>query len=174
MDIGEMIGDIPEWAGRVKPINIAGIPQDSMMVFPSMTMIKRMPGGDTNNRRYIIDANASLPMYPGNLIPVENLQRERGNDTATPGHTYMDIWSPYVPVTEIANKTIIERMWANARIIYKLDTAYVGETCYPDYIWPVKGTSILIPTTPDEVVISGALNMTHEGMHMRKIFWPVG
>lgn len=171
-DIGDKIGDSPEWAANVKPINIAGIPADSMMIFPSMTMIRRMPVDEAGNSSYIIDANASLPMYPGNLMSVENASVEQG--TTAPGHTTGDFWTPYLPASEVANKTIIQRMWANAQIIYKLDDAYIGETCFPDHIWPVKSASIMIPMVPDDIVITGALNMTRDGMHMRKIFWPVG
>ena len=67
----------------------------------------------------------------------------------------------------------MQRMWANSHIIYKLDSAYVGETCFPDLIWPIRGTNSLIPMVPDDVAIRGALNVTRAGMHMRKIFWPV-
>ncbi len=65
-------------------------------------------------------------------------------------------------------------MWANSHIIYKMDKAYAGETCFPTLICPYTEISSLFPQVPDEEIINGTLNMTHPGMHMRKIFWPVG
>jgi hypothetical protein len=75
---------------------------------------------------------------------------------------------------EVANKTIMERMWRNVHINYNLDRAYVGETAYPQLIYPIKDTYTLMPFVPDQVSLDAALNMTQDGRHMRRIFWPVG
>ena len=172
-DIGTKIGDSPGWAADVKPISLAGIPRDSMMIFPSMTMIKRIPYGTGNTFNYIIDANASLPVYPGNMMLVKNVTDDQGRITTILERPPRDYWAPTTSAEEIADKTIIQRIWANSHIVYKMDEAYVGETSFPTLIWPVKGENTLIPMIPDQVAIEGAMNMTRSGMHMRKIFWPV-
>ena len=68
----------------------------------------------------------------------------------------------------------MQRMWANSHINHKMDKAYIGETCFPTLICPYKEITTLFAQVPDKAIINGALNMTHTGMHMRKIFWPVG
>lgn len=172
-DIGDKIGDSPYWAANVEPINFAGIPPNSMMIFPQMTMIKRMPNNMGNDFDHIIDANSSLPMYPGNMMLVKNVTDEHGRNTTAFERLPRDYWTPNASSQEIANKTILKRMWANAHIVYIMDKAYIGETCSPTLICPYKNISTFMPLVPDDVAINGALNMTRQGMHMRKIFWPV-
>jgi hypothetical protein len=174
-EIGDKIGDSPEWAANVAPIGLAGIPVDAMMIFPQMTMIKRMPVSTGNKKDYVIDANASAPMYPGNMMLVKNVTDDQGRDTIVLEPPYRDRWTPSTtPDEKIANKTIMQRMWANSHIIYKMDKAYAGETCSPTLIYPYKDITTLFSQVPDKTIINAALNMTHTGMHMRKIFWPVG
>ena len=173
-EIGDKIGDSPEWAANVAPIGFAGIPMDAMMIFPQMTMINRMPDSAGNKINYLIDANASAPMYPGNMMLVKNVTDEQGRNTTVLDRPPRDYWTPYTTHGPIDNKTIMQRMWANSHIIYKMDKAYAGETCFPTLICPYKEISSLFPQVPDEEIINGTLNMTHTGMHMRKIFWPVG
>ncbi len=174
-EIGDKIGDSPEWAANVAPIGFAGIPVDAMMIFPQMTMIKRMPDSTGNKINYVIDANASAPMYPGNMMLVKNVTDDHGRDTIVFEPPARDHWTPSTtPDEKIANKTIMQRMWANSHIIYKMDKAYTGETCFPTLICPYKTIAALFPQVPDQAIISSALNMTRTGMHMRKIFWPVG
>jgi hypothetical protein len=173
-EIGDKIGDSPEWAANVAPISFTGIPMDTMMIFPQMTVIKRMPGSTGNKINYVIDANASAPMYPGNMMLVKNVRDEQGQNTTVLDRLPGNFWTPYATAEEIANKTILQRMWANSHIIYKMDKAYAGETCSPTLICPYKDITTLFSQVPDKVIINGAMNMTHPGMHMRKIFWPVG
>lgn len=175
-DVGHKIGDTPEWAASTQPINFAGIPIDSLMIFPSMTLIKRMPSSTVNNTNYIVDANASLPMYPGNIMLAKNITDEQGRNTTVLERPPRDYWTPYASDQEIANKTIMQRMWANSHIGLNLDRAYHGETCYPTLIYPVKASDIItmMPLVPDSVSMGAALNLTHPGLHLRKAFWPVG
>ena len=173
-EIGDKIGDSPEWAANVAPIRFAGIPMDAMMIFPQMTMINRMPDSTGNKINYVIDANASAPMYPGNMMLVKNLRDEQGRNTTVLDRLPGNFWTPFATAEDIANKTILQRMWANSHIIYKMDKAYAGETCFPTLICPYKDIATLFPQVPDKDIINASLNMTHSGMHMRKIFWPVG
>jgi hypothetical protein len=87
-----------------------------------------------------------------------------------PPRPYMTL---FASPEEVANKTIMERMWRNVHINYQLDRAYVGATCFPDLVYPIKETYTLMPMVPDNVSISAALNMTQTGRHIRRIFWPV-
>jgi hypothetical protein len=174
-EIGDKIGDSPEWAANVAPISFAGVPRDAMMIFPQMTVIKRMPDSTGNNITNIIDANASAPVYPGNIMVVKNVTDDHGVDTIVFERPPRDYWAPSTtPDEKIANKTIMQRMWANSHIIYKMDKAYMGETCFPTLICPYNSITSLFPQVPDSDIIKSSLNMTHPGMHMRKIFWPVG
>jgi hypothetical protein len=174
-EIGDKIGDSPEWAADVQPISVAGIPQGSKIMFPQMTLIKIMLDSTGNNATRIIDANASAPMYPGNTILLNNVTDNQGRITIVPGWPPRDYWTPYTtPDAKVANKTIMQRMWANSHIIYKMDKAYAGETCFPALICPYGAITSLFPQVPDKDIIAATLNMTHTGMHMRKIFWPVG
>jgi hypothetical protein len=174
-EIGDKIGDSPEWAANMAPISIAGIPVDSTLIFPQMTMIKRIPDSADDKSHYVIDANASIPMYPGNMLLAKNVTDDQGRGTTVFEWPLRDYWTPFTtPDEKIANKTIIQRMWANSHIIYKMDKAYVGETCFPALICPYNDITSLFPQVPDRDIIKSSLNMTHSGMHMRKIFWPIG
>jgi hypothetical protein len=174
-EIGDKIGDSSEWAANVQPISVAGIPQGSKIMFPEMTMIKSMPDSTGNNTTYLTDANASAPMYPGNTILMNNAVDDRGRNTTVPGWPPRDYWTPFTtPDENVASKTIMQRMWANSHIIYKMDKAYIGETCFPALICPYGEITSLFPQVPDKDIITATLNLTHTGMHMRKIFWPVG
>jgi hypothetical protein len=113
-------------------------------------------------------------MYPGNMMLVKNVTDEQGRNSTVLDRLPGNFWTPYATTEDIANRTILQRMWANSRIIYKMDKAYAGETCFPTHIYPHKGITTLFTQVPDQTIINAARNMTHPGMHMRKIFWPVG
>jgi hypothetical protein len=169
----QMIGDSPTWAGNSQPISFAGLPQDTMMVFPQMTEITRIPISP-GNYDYDINIDNSIPVYPGNVMLSKNTTNARGQTVTTlerPPRPYMTL---FASPGEVANKTIMERMWRNVHLNYQLDRAYVGETAYPQLIYPIQDTYTLMPFVPDEVSIDAALNMTQGGRHMRRIFWPVG
>jgi hypothetical protein len=169
-----MIGDSPEWAAATMPIRFAGLPVNTMMIFPEMTEITRPENDPANVSAYTIDTSNSVPVFPGNVMLVKNSTDENGRSVTTlerPPRPYMTL---IATPEEVADKTIMERMWRNVHINYNLDRAYVGETAYPQLIYPTKDTYTLMPFVPDSVSISAALNMTHGGMHMRRIFWPVG
>ena len=171
---GQMIGDRPDWAASTQPIRFAGLPENTMLVFPQMTEITRIDNGPGNNFSYVINNDNSIPIYPGNMMLVKNTTDAEGKDVTTlerPQRPYMTL---FASPQEVANKTIMERMWRNVHINYNLDRAYVGETASPDLIYPIKDTYTLMPFVPDSVSISAALNMTKPGMHIRRIFWPVG
>jgi hypothetical protein len=171
---GQMIGNSPDWAATTQPIRFAGLPLDTMMVFPQMDTIARIDNGPGNNYSYNIDSSNRAPIYPGNMMLVKNSTDKNGNNVTTlerPPRPYMTlIASP----EEVANKTIMERMWRNVHINYQLDRAYVGETAFPQLIYPIKDTYTLMPFVPDKVSIDAALNNTQGGRHIRRIFWPVG
>lgn len=171
-EIGDKIGDSPEWVTNIAPVSFAGVQSGSMLIFPQMSMIKRMPGDADNNSSYIIDVNANIPAYPGNLMLLKNATDDRGGDSVVFERPPRDYWTPFATHQDIANKTIMQRMWANSHIIYKMDKAYAGETCYPALICPYKDIATLFPQVPDRDIINSSLKMTHTGMHMRKIFWP--
>lgn len=168
-----MIGDTPEWAGNGEPIRVAGLPQNTMMVFPQMTEITRIPISP-GNYDYDINNDNGIPVYPGNMMLIKNTTNAEGQTVTTlerPPRPYMTL---FASPEEVANKTIMERMWRNVHINYNLDRAYVGETAYPQLIYPIKDTYTLMPFVHDQVSIDAALNMTQGGRHMRRIFWPVG
>jgi hypothetical protein len=170
---GQMIGDRPEWAAATQPIRFAGLPINTMMTFPDMTKITRPDTDRANVSSYIIDANNSIPIFPGNMMLVKNSTDENGNSVTTlerPPRPYMTL---IAQPEEVADKTIMERMWRNVHINYQLDRAYVGETCFPMLVYPIRDTYTLMPFVPDYVSIDAALNMTHGGMHIRRIFWTV-
>lgn len=170
---GQMIGDSPEWAGNGQPIRVAGLPQNTMMIFPRMTEITRIPISP-GNYDYDINNDNSIPVYPGNMMLIKNTTNAQGQNVTTlerPPRPYMTL---FASPEEVANKTIMERMWRNVHINYNLDRAYVGETAYPQLIYPIKDTYTLMPFVPDQVSLSAALNMAQDGRHMRRIFWPVG
>jgi hypothetical protein len=170
---GQMIGDSPEWAAATQPIRFAGLPLNTMMEFPSMTEITRPETDRANVSAYIVDGNNSIPRYPGNMMLIKNTTDENGRNVTTLERPPRDYMTLIAPPEEVANKTIMERMWRNVHINYQLDRAYVGETCYPDLIYPIKETYTLMPFVPDSVSIDAALNNTQGGRHIRRIFWPV-
>ena len=169
---GQMIGDSPTWAGNGQPIRFAGLPLNTMMVFPQMTEITRIPISP-GNYDYDINADNSIPVFPGNMMLIKNTTDARGQNVTTlerPPRPYMTL---FASPEEVANMTIMERMWRNVHLNYNLDRAYVGETAFPQLIYPIKDTYTLMPIVPDQVSISAALNMTQSGRHIRRIFWPV-
>ena len=171
---GKMIGDSPNWAATTGPIMLAGLPVNKMMIFPQMDTITRIDNGPGKNYSYLVDSSNRIPIYPGNMMLVKNVTNEKGRNVTVlerPPRAYMTL---FASPEEVANKTIMERMWRNVHINYNLDRAYVGETCFPDLVYPIKETYTLMPFVPDNVSNSAALNMTKPGMHMRRIFWPVG
>ena len=174
-EVGHKIGDTPGWAASVQPISFAGLPPDSMMIFPSMTLIHRLPNGIANGSPYIVDTNASLPMYPGNRMVAKNVTDQYGRNTSVLEPIRMNSWTPDASDQEIADKTILQRMWANSHINLNLDRTYLGETCYPTLIYPVKASefSTVMPLVSDKVSMGAAMNLTRPGMHLRKAFWPV-
>lgn len=172
----EIIGDGLNWVQSSEPIRFAGLSANQMMIFPQMTQVTRMPNvdGPENDFTYAIDNNNSIPFPTGNTMLVNNVTNGQGQDETVlerPPHDYMTL---FASPEQVANKTILERMWRDVHLNYNLDRAYVGRTAYPDLIYPIKDTLTLMPTAPDEVSIRGALNMTKPGMHMRRILWPVG
>lgn len=174
-EIGDKIGDSPEWAANLAPIGFAGIPVDTTIIFPQMTRLTRMSDSPGNKTDYAIDGNASVPMYPGNMMLVKNVTDNQGQNTVAFEWPPRNYWAPFTtPDEKLARQTIMQRMWANSHIIYKMDKAYVGETCFPEIICPYSEITTLFPQVPDREIIKSSLNMTHPGMHMRKIFWPVG
>ncbi|OPY30489.1 MAG: hypothetical protein A4E28_00254 [Methanocella sp. PtaU1.Bin125] len=171
---GQMIGDRPDWAAATQPIRFAGLPPDTMMTFPEMHLITRPENDRGNVSEYTVNANNSIPFDQGNVMLVKNTTDENGRNVTTlerPPRPYMTL---FASPEEIANKTIMERMWRNVHINYNLDRAYVGQTSFPTLIYPVRDTYKLMPFVPDNVSISAALNMTQTGKHIRRIFWPVG
>jgi hypothetical protein len=171
---GQMIGDSPEWAAASEPIRFAGMPVNTMMVFPSMTEITRPETDRAYVSSYIIDANNSVPIFPGNMMLVKNSTDKDGKNVTTlerPPRPYMTL---FASPEEVAEKMIMERMWRNVHINYQLDRAYVGETCFPQLIYPIKETYTLMPFPPDPASLDAALNMTQGGRHIRRIFWTVG
>ena len=74
---------------------------------------------------------------------------------------------------QVANKTIMERMWRDVHLNYNLDLAYSGETCYPDHIFPVKNPYAVTFQIPLNRSNSDALILTQPGKHVKRLFWPV-
>lgn len=193
---GYVIGDTPSWVSRVGPIGVAGLPANTAMIFPDMTLVKRgigqsIPGtgqanlsSQTGNRTanaslpagsdYAVDANASKPYLPGNLMQVTTAKNEKGQNETVIDRTPQPYQQIYATPEELANKTIIDRMWRDVHLNFNLDRAYSGETCNPDVICPLKNPLTLMPWYPTTLTVADALKMTRQGAHLKKIMWPVG
>lgn len=207
---GYPIGDTPAWVSHVGPIRVAGLPANTGIIFPDMTMVRKKVGqgvpvadqanvsspaqnktatagsGNTSagNRTaspslpagsdLVVDANYSRPYLPGNLMKVSTVKNEAGqNETAIDRvpRAYQQI---YATPEQLANKTIIDRMWRDVHLNFNLDRAYSGETCNPDVICPLRNPLTLMPWYPTTLTVADALKMTQPGSHLKKIMWPVG
>lgn len=169
-------------------MRLAGLPYGTGIVFPAMTKISRNSSWIADARdnirginnssgsyppAYDIDVNSSIPYYPGNImIPGNNTTATGKNETVLKPlpKSYMKLM--FTP-GEVANKTVMERMWRNVHLNFALDQAYVGETCNPEWIWPKKEIYKLMLWVPQDKVISGALNITRPGTQLEHIFWPL-
>jgi hypothetical protein len=170
---GEPIGGGLNWAASAGPITFAGMAKDMTMTFPSMNKIIRTGSQAGDKIHYEIDANNSIPYYPGNMMLVKNVTNDKGENETVVERVPREYMTFVASPEEIANKTILERMWRNVHLNFQLDRAYVGETVYPTWIYPIKDTLTLMPFVPDSVSISDALNMTKPGKLFKRIFWPV-
>jgi hypothetical protein len=195
---GYIVGDTPAWVDRMGPISFAGLPADTTMIFPDMTLVTRrinqsMPeinqtasgnrtAGSVNNSTnvsqaarydYILDANNSRPYLPGNVMQVKTIKNEKGENETVIDRAPQRYRQLYATPAEIANKTIIDRMWRNVHLNFNMDRAYSGETCYPDIICPLKNPFTLMPWLNTGLTVIDALNMTQPGTHLKKVMWPV-
>jgi hypothetical protein len=172
---GEIIGNGLNWVANAEPITFAGLPQNTMMIFPSMAEIIRIPNGTGNGTdSYTINANNSIPYYPGNMMLAKNVTNEQGENETVLEPVPRDYMTLIASQEEVANRTIMERMWRDVHLKYNLDRAYVGETCYPDLIYPIRETYTLMTFIPDNTSIRDALKIIRPGERLRRIFWPVG
>lgn len=188
---GYVIGDSPSWVARPGPISFAGLPADTTMIFPDMTMVTRRinttaPGNLTtesaNNSTaaspaikydYVIDTNNSKPFLPGNVMLVKTVRNERGENETVIDRVPKKYLQFYATPEEVANKTIIERMLRNVHLNFQLDRAYSGETCYPDIICPLKNPLTLMPWYHTGLTVIDAALMTRPGTRLKKVMWPV-
>jgi hypothetical protein len=171
---GTTIGDGLNWVAKAEPITFAGLPKNTMMVFPGMDLIKRMDNAPGEDFSYVIDTTNSCPFLPGNVLDVKTVPNGRGGNETVFERKPKDYMTLIATPEQVANKTIMERMWRNVHLNYNLDRAYVGETCYPSLIDPLKNPFELTPMVPDNRSISDSLNMTQPGKHLLRVFWPVG
>ncbi len=76
------IGQGLAWVENIQPMRLAGLPQNTAMIFPAMTEITRIDNGTGtgNNASYIINNNFSQPYYPGNMMIVKNVTNEKGRE----------------------------------------------------------------------------------------------
>ncbi len=171
----EPIGQGLSWVQNVQPIRIAGLPQNTMMTFPDMTEITRIDNGTGggNNTSYIINNNFSKPYYPGNMVVVKNITDETGENRTVIDRVPRDYMTIIATPEQVANKTIMERMWRNVHLNYNLDLAYSGETCSPDLVYPVKNPYALMFLIPLNRSNSDALILTQPGKRIKRVFWPV-
>jgi hypothetical protein len=196
------IGQGLSWVQNVQPIRIAGLPQNTM-IFPEMTEITQIdsrtgPDNYTSdnssnyprynssnntsysssnntsyNPGYIINNNFSKPYYPGNMMIVKNVTDEKGKNETIVRPAPRDYMTIVATPEQVANKTIIERMWRNVHLNYFLDWSYSGETCCPDQIWPVKNPYAVMFQIQLSRSNSEALILTRPGQHIKRLFWPV-
>ncbi len=172
---GPYIGQGTDWAGAVEPIRPAGLPMNTTMTFPDMTMIVHVDNatGNRTNASSIIDANNSRPLYPGNMMLVRNVTRENGRNETELVRVPRDYHKLIATPDYIANRTIMERMWRNVHLNYYMDQAYSGETCFPDLVCPVKNPFTVMYFLPMNRSIGDALILTRPGQHIKKLFWGV-
>jgi hypothetical protein len=189
------IGQGLAWVQDVQPIRIAGLPQNTAMIFPAMTEITRIDNrtglenytsnnsssnpryNSSNNTSYdpgyIINNNFSKPYYPGNMMVVRNVTNDKGENETVIRPATRDYMTIVATPQQVANKTIIERMWRNVHLNYFLDWSYSGETCCPDQIWPVKNPYAVTFHIPLDRSNRDALILTRPGQHIKRLFWPV-
>ena len=201
------IGQGLAWVQNVQPIRIAGLPQNTAMIFPAMTQITRIDNGtglenytsnnssnyprynssnntsnyprynSSNNTSYnpgyIINNNFSKPYYPGNMMVVRNVTNDKGENETVIRPAPRDYMTIVATPQQVANKTIMERMWRNVHLNYFLDWSYSGETCCPDQIWPVKNPYAVTFHIPLDRSNRDALILTRPGQHIKRLFWPV-
>ena len=169
------VGQGLAWTQYIPPIRIAGLPQNTMMTFPEMMEITRTGNetGGGNNTGYIINNNFSKPYYPGNMMVIKNVTDGRGKNQTVVDRAPRDYMTLIATPEQVANRTIMERMWRNVHLNYNLDLAYSGETCFPDHVYPVKNPYSLMFLIPLNRSNSDALILTQPGRHIKRIFWPV-
>lgn len=169
------IGQGLAWVQKVQPMRLAGLPQNTAMIFPAMTEITRIDNGTGtgNNASYIINNNFCQPYYPGNMMVVKNVTNEKGENQTAIDRAPRDYMTLIATPEQVANKTIMERMWRDVHLNYNLDLAYSGETCYPDHIFPVKNPYAVTFQIPLNRSNSDALILTQPGKHVKRLFWPV-
>jgi hypothetical protein len=197
------IGQGLSWVQNVQPIRIAGLPQNTMMIFPEMTEITQIDSrtgldnytsdnssnyprynssnntsynssnNTSHNPGYIINNNFSKPYYPGNMMVVRNVTNDKGENETVIRPAPRDYMTIVATPQQVANKTIIERMWRNVHLNYFLDWSYSGETCCPDQIWPVKNPYAVTFQIPLSRSNADALVLTRPGQHIKRLFWPV-
>ncbi|OPY28178.1 MAG: hypothetical protein A4E28_01696 [Methanocella sp. PtaU1.Bin125] len=172
---GAPIGQGLAWAQYTPPVRFAGLPLNTAMIFPEMTLITRIDNqtGNVNSSSYIINNNFSKPYYPGNMMVVKNVTGEGGKNQTVIDRAPRDYMTLIATPEEIANKTIMERMWRNVHLNYALDLAYSGETCFPDHICPVKNPYAIMFVIPLNRSNSDALVLTRPGRRVKRAFWPV-
>jgi hypothetical protein len=171
----EPIGQGLGWVQNVQPLRLAGLPQNTAMTFPAMTEITRIDNGTSpgNNASYVINNNFSQPYYPGNMVVLKNVTNDKGENRTVIDRAPRDYMTLVAPPEQVANKTIMERMWRDVHLNYNLDLAYSGETCFPDQIFPVKNPYAVTFQIPLNRSNSDALILTQPGKHLKRLFWPV-
>lgn len=122
---------------------------------------------------YIIDANNSKPFLPGNVMLVKTVKNARGENETVIERVPKKYLQLYATPEEIANRTILERMWRNVHLNFHMDKAYSGETCYPDLIFPVKNPFALMSYYPTPLTVVDAVKVTRPGTYIKKVMWPV-
>ena len=107
-------------------------------------------------------------------MQVKTVKNEKGENKTVIDRAPKPYLQLYATPEEVANKTIIDRMWRNVHLNYNLDRAYSGETCNPDVICPLKNPLELMPWYPTDLTIIDALKLTRPGTYLKKVMWPVG
>jgi hypothetical protein len=125
------------------------------------------------NPGYIINNNFSKPYHPGNMMVVRNVTNDKGENETVIRPAPRDYMTIVATPEQVANKTIMERMWRNVHLNYFLDWSYSGETCCPDQIWPVKNPYAVTFHIPLDQSNHDALILTRPGQHIKRLFWPV-
>ena len=170
------IGQGLAWVQNVQPIRIAGLPQNTIMIFPAMTEITRIDNGTgrgANNTSYIINNNFSKPYYPGNMIVVKNITNEKGQNQTVIDRAPRDYMTIIATPEQIATKRSWRECGGMSISTINLDIAYSGETCFPDHIFPVKNPYAVTFYIPLNRSNSDALILTQPGRHLKRVFWPV-
>lgn len=170
---GEEIGGNIGAGHPVRISRLAGVPAGTMMVFPSMVEITRVSGDSGQNPGYSVNTKNLAPYYPGNMMNITTSNKSGVNKTVLQAahQSYMDYGAPK---QEIANKTVMERMWVAAHLNFNLDKMYVGETCSPVLIAPMEPTfGTMNYGVNHTTVIRTALSLTRPGKHIKRVFWDI-